>query len=182
MEAEREMNDFDLPKKSTMLEKSVCRVAYKVGDKQSTETGWLCSEDGWIITAGHIFVEDGERYSREEGVIQGAVLVKFPDLDEMPVQVLYAEKRNQEGIDFAVLSLTRRPSGMIPFCVNLDGRNQTGEIRIIGMGKILQGFLAPVRGYIEGSLVDVECGADSFLHISAENAVQPGYSLSLIHI
>lgn len=176
MEAEREMNDFDLPKKSTMLEKSVCRVAYKVGDKQSTETGWLCSEDGWIITAGHIFVEDGERYSREEGVIQGAVLVKFPDLDEMPVQVLYAEKRNQEGIDFAVLSLTRRPSGMIPFCVNLDGRNQTGEIRIIGMGKILQGFLAPVRGYIEGSLVDVECGADSFLHISAENAVQPGYS------
>lgn len=176
MEAEREMNVFDLPKKSTMLERSVCRVVRKVGDKQSTETGWLCSEDGWIITAGHIFVEDGERYLGKEGAIQGAVLVKFPDLDEMPVQVLYAEKRNQEGIDFAVLSLAQCPSGITPFCVNLDGRNQTGEIRIIGMGKILQGFFAPVRGHIEGSLVDVECGADSFLHISAENAVQAGYS------
>lgn len=176
MEEEREMNVFDLPKKLTMLERSICRVIRKVGNELSTESGWLCSEDGWIITAGHIFVEDGEKYSSKEGIIQGAVLVKFPDLDEMPVQVLYAEKRNKEGIDFAVLSLAQRPSGITPLCVNLDDRNQTGEIRIIGTGKILQDFFVPVRGYVEGNLVDVESGADSFLHISAENAVQAGYS------
>lgn len=170
------MSSFDLLGKSTRLESAVCRVVRKVGDKQLTETGWLCSEDGWIITAGHIFVNDGEIYSDKEAVIQGIVLVKFPNLNEMLAQVLYAEKRNREGIDFAVLRLTQCPNGITPLHVNLDNNGQTREIQIIGMGKILQGFLASTRGHIEGSLIDIECGADSFLHISAENAVQVGYS------
>lgn len=160
----------------TAPERAVCRVTFTIEGETQTETGWLCSEDGWIVTAGHIFVKDGEVYRGGTEGVSYTAGIKFPDCGEMTAQLLYAEKNNQDGIDFAVLSLPQRPAGLWPLRVNLDVWKWDGEIRIIGTGKLFQRFSAPVRGYIEGGLVDIECGGDSFLHVSAENAVQNGYS------
>lgn len=159
-----------------MLEKSVCQITYRSGEEGIKETGWLCSDDGWVITAGHAFVKEGEIYSGNTGAVTDSVRVKFPGLNEIPGQLLYAEKNNQEGIDFAVLSLMQPPAGIRPLHVILDSRNQAGDVQIVGAGSIFRGYFSSSTGYVESELVDIESGIVSFLHISAENAVQTGYS------
>ena len=163
-------------KDSVVLERSVCLVTWQTNESRNTGSGWLCSEDGWIITAGHIFVKDGTVFSNDTDIAAGTVSVKFPDCSEMSAKLLYAEKQNKAGIDFAVLSLTERPKKISPLYVNLEREYCTGKVCIVGMGQILQKYSVAAMGYIEGHLVDIVEGNDSFLHIVSENAVQPRYS------
>lgn len=174
----RAMSSSYLLRESTRLERSVCLVTRKTSTSRLTGTGWLCSEDGWIITAGHIFVQDGVTYSSDIDSTADTISVKFPDLCEMPAQLIYAEKRDREGIDFAVLCLIHCSilGRVLPLCVSLDSRYWTGEVRIAGVGSIYQSFTTAAMGYVESSMVNIEYATDSFLHIISENAVQKGYS------
>lgn len=170
------MNNMDLVQGTIGVERAICRVTRLTKTKRKTVTGWLCSEDGWVITAGHNFIEDGEVYSEGTDTTTDYIFVEFPEQDQIEAHLVYAEKRIPEGIDFAVLCLTSPPLKIQPFCVNLDRTYWSGEVRIVGYGALFQDIAKAAIGYVESSMVNIVHGNDSFLHISSEKAAQKGYS------
>lgn len=157
------------------IEKSVCRVIGQRDGSPQTGSGFLCSSDGWILTAGHIFLHDGETYNSASDTPRSAN-IKFPESINLSAQLLYAEKKNVEGIDFAVLSLQQSPKIILPLHVNLNNRVKAAKVHIAGIGTFDSRSVLGAEGTIESDMVDIESGARTFLHIVAENAVQEGYS------
>lgn len=159
------------------IEKSVCRVTEQKDGGSKTGSGFLCSIDGWVLTAGHIFLQDGETYNSATDAPRSAgINIKFPNSANISAQLLYAEKKNAEGIDFAVLSLQQSPRRILPLHVNLNDSVWPAKVHIAGIGTFISRTVSGAEGTIESNMVDIESGTQTFLHIFAENAVQEGYS------
>ena len=161
-------------KNTTHVERSVCQVT---GQKRGVSyicSGFLCSNDGWILTAGHLFVEDGETFLNTSTIHRNAT-IKFPGSAEFTALLLYAEKRNIEGIDFAVLRLQQKPEGILPLPTNINDEVWKGTVHIAGISSYASDS-SGAEGTIESNMVGFETGALTFLHIVAENAVKEGYS------
>lgn len=157
------------------VEKSVCQVTGQKDGGSQTGSGFLCSSDGWILTAGHIFLHDGETYNGTTDTPRSAS-IKFPGSANLSAQLLYAEKKNVEGIDFAVLSLQQSPKRILPLHVNLNNSVWPAKVHISGIGTFFSRSVSGAEGTIESNMVDIESAIQTFLHIVAENAVQEGYS------
>lgn len=157
------------------VEKSVCQVTGRKDGRPETGSGFLCSSDGWILTAGHIFLRDGETYNGATDTPRSAS-IKFPGTANLSAQLLYAEKKNLEGIDFAVLRLQQSPKRILPLHVNLNNSVWPAKVHISGIGTFFSRFVSGAEGTIESNMVDIESAIHTFLHIVAENAVQEGYS------
>lgn len=163
--------------------RAICLIEWEsvVNKRKTLATGWLCSEDGWIITAGHVFLEDGaislaNEEKIREGALEGQLHITFPDTDRLSARLLYAEKDNQKGSDFAVLCVEEGGGKIAPMPVNVTERYWNGEVSILGIGSADYKYAKPASGYAEGGMVDIIEGVDLFQHIICENAVQKGYS------
>lgn len=117
-------------------------------------------------------------YSSDTDVTSDVIYVKFPSLGEVTAKLLYAEKQDRKGIDFAVLcmEISPNPNKILPLHVNLYSEYFTGEVRIAGIGSVYESFSTAATGFVESNMVNIEDGTDSFMHIQSENAVQKGYS------
>lgn len=158
------------------LERAICKVIRENGSQPLIQTGWLCSEDGWIITAGHIFVENGVITESGADNFTDKIFVKFPGFNEIQVKLLYAEKQDEEGSDFAILQMMDFSEELTPLQVNINSNYWVGEVSIVGSGEYYPEFATAASGQIESRMVYIKYGRDSYLHISSENAVQSGYS------
>ena len=164
------MSNFELTKLS------FCKVQKR--DSSAAEcSGWLCSSAGWIISAGHLFVPDGQIYDANNGDEAQTASVQFPRcLSPLNAKLLYAAKDNQQGIDFAVLCLDAPLEGVRPLPVSVRPDSWAGRVRIVGIDYNIPNTVSSANGEIESSTLRLGFGNETFLRIQAENAVQRGYS------
>jgi hypothetical protein len=101
-------------------------------------TAWLVSDEGHLLTAGHLLGKENPRETVE---------VRFAE--DVPLtahKILWGYQREM-GIDFAVLKLATPPTNRRPLTISL-ARSVTGTFRLCGYGQ---------------SLVDLSIGKGEFL-------------------
>ncbi len=148
------------------MQQSSCKVIVNDGDVEGT--GWLCSNCGHIITAGHLFVEDKQ-------MLDSYVKVKvhFIGYNLVVANLLIAQRDDEKAIDYAVLKMEKLFSEMLPLHIDTS-LNVKGSVKICGFGNIFNA-LTYADGVIEGKAVRMD-GEAYWLKINAQNAVQQGYS------
>ena len=80
------------------IKKSVCRI-YEPALSSYQCTGWLCSVDGWIISAGHLFVNNGVVFDKQSTTNTRSVLVTFPSMKEQEAELLYQKNFQTRCLD-----------------------------------------------------------------------------------
>ena len=133
-------------KNPDFIKYSACIVSQNEAFDSSACSGWLCSTDGWIISAGHLFVSDREIYNERMANAESRfAYVKFPSSKPLKARLVYAEKNNMLGIDFAVL-LSEEDIEIHPLLVSNSSRAWTGRVHIVGIDHIASGFVTGSDG------------------------------------
>lgn len=157
------------------LQQSSCKVIVNVNGKQEEGSGWLCSNCGHIITAGHLFLED--KHELVEDVCVN-VEVHFVGYEPVKTFILTAHRDDNLGIDFAILKMEKIHKELQPFLIDFSlGIGQ--EVIIYGFGTNFSQTSTATYGKYEGEAISMD-GDSYWLKINAQNAVQRGYSGSAV--
>lgn len=149
------------------MQRSSCKVIVNEGEVSGT--GWLCSDCGHIITAGHLFAEDNQ-------VLSGGVKVQVYFLGDNPVaaDLLIAQRDDAKAIDYAVLKMREACGGKQPLYIDRS-LNPGGRVKVCGFGTVFDNVQTLADGIIEGKAICMD-GETYWLKLNAQNAVQTGYS------
>lgn len=111
--------------KDNLLAQATCAV---LRDGQPIGTAWLVSDEGYLLTAGHVL---GEETPLSE------VKVQFgDDIPRTATQILWYLQEEMK-LDFAVLKLIDTPTDCQPLPISL-ARSVTGAFKLYGYGKSLK--------------------------------------------
>jgi len=128
-------------------------------------TAWLVSEEGHLLTAGHLLGTENPRETLE---------VRFAeDIPLTAHKILWGYQREM-GIDFAVLKLANPPVNRRPLPISLS-RSVTGTFRLCGYGKTLVD-LSIGRGEFLGFYDRQNSPANRLLKLDSKQLGQGGYS------
>lgn len=98
-------------------------------------TAWLVSDEGHLLTAGHVLCIDREDEDQAcvNGVHKAGIKVQFSGGEPLPVTVLQSEFDKAQEIDFAVLKLKPYsiPSNSQPLPLSLE-ESFSGEFKLYG--------------------------------------------------
>ncbi len=149
------------------LQRSSCKVIVNGGEISGT--GWLCSDCGHIITAGHLFVEDKQ-------VLSGDVEIQVHFVGDNPVtaDLMIAQRNEEKAIDYAVIKMRESYDGKQPLYID-SSFNPEGNVKVCGFGTIFENVQTTADGFIEGKAICMD-GETYWLKLNAQNAVQQGYS------
>lgn len=151
------------------IQESSCKVIVSGDGAKIEGTGWLCSNSGHIITAGHLFVKDGQEFDN-----CAKVEVRFIGQNYIDVDVLTAQRDDKRRIDFAILKMRELCGGVEPLRIDSSSAPK-GLVKICGFGKVFNNESTIADGMIEGKAIRMD-GEAYWLKLNAQNAVQQGYS------
>jgi hypothetical protein len=128
-------------------------------------TAWLVSEEGHLLTAGHLL---GTENPRER------VEVRFPeDISQTAHKILWGYQREM-GIDFVVLKLEKPPVNRRPLPVSL-AKSVTRTFKLCGYGKTLVD-LSIGKGEFLGFYDRQNSSANRLFKLDSKQLGQGGYS------
>jgi hypothetical protein len=134
-------------------------------DSKVKGAAWLVSDEGHLLTAGHLL---GTEKPRE------TVEVRFPeDIPLTAHKILWGYQRDM-GIDFAVLKLANPPANRYPLPISL-ARSVTGTFRLCGYGQSLVD-LSIGRGEFLGFYDRQNSPANRLFKLDSKQLGQGGYS------
>ena len=114
-------------------------------------TAWLVSDEGHLLTAGHVLCIDGEDEDQAcvNGVHKAGIKVRFGDSDPVPVTILQNEFDKAQEIDFAVLKLSYIPGNRQPLPLSLE-ESFSGKFKLHGFDAQYLKSRTTGTGYFKG--------------------------------
>lgn len=115
-----------------LLSQATCAVLI---DDQTVATAWLISQEGHLLTAGHVLCKKDDNSESCENVYD-KIQVRFSN--DAPRQAYKVQWRFQKemGVDFALLKLTEIPQGRQPLPIS-SAESVEGTFRLYGYGTSL---------------------------------------------
>jgi len=162
--------------KELIIRKSVCKIS--VEGSTAYATGWICSDDGYIITVGHLFTGSLEKDVEIPSIsFKGDIKIEIDDHEQMIARFIVGRVSSDLNVDFAVLKVIgyTEPLNYAPLDVNEISPNNS-NIRICG--------------YSDNKKYDLSCkfegyadfGANNYkIAITSENTQVNGFSGSPIY-
>ena len=145
-----------------LLARAVCQVT--IGARAAMGTGWLLSDDGTILTAGHLLADDK---------IQ-SISVSFPDITTaVPARVVHSAHEPDLGVDFAVLAADV-PDGVPALPISLE-RAPRGSLISMGYGLTLRNISAAAGEFV-GPYDPQNSSANRLFRCRSIELAEEGYS------
>ncbi|MDR0493098.1 MAG: leucine-rich repeat protein [Nitrososphaerota archaeon] len=157
------------------LQLATCRVF--VGDK--TGTAWICSEEGHMLTAGHIFTDE-ENNEAIQRSFEKIIEVQFVDQKKISAKLVFGQCIRNKGIDFAVLqinntkNLPESPPIRLVESVNGDGF-------LVGYGETLDDSSFASGKFTLGGVTVSNSRANLLFRFDSSQAHDNGYSGSAVY-
>ena len=145
-----------------LLAQATCAVLL---ESQIQGTAWLVSDEGHLLTAGHILGKERPA---------ARVMIEFPDDTPREALVIQWHYDWETGVDFAVLKLVETVADRYPLPVYLAAE-VTGEMRLRGYGITLKDQ-SPGRGMFLGFLDPQNSFSNRLFLYSSSELGERGFS------
>ena len=154
------------------INKSTCQVIVK---ERGRGTGWICSSDGLIMTAGHIITGNRQETLKEDNHISVTVVING---QEYNARVLYCIYEDADRLaDFAVLEADDYSASQhfipVSFHGDIMSLSNGYRVSVYGFGERHPGICYPDQGEIVGTITQ---SGTPFLIIDCPRASQRGWS------
>ena len=168
------MNDYD------DWRSAVARVT---DTRDGFSSCWLASDEGHLITVGHLFGEDDVSYDiKEDTGVDWAngLMVQFPGSSPAPAKLLRARVDRSRYLDYAVLKIDTQaiPHDVRPIPISTS-ISDVHSIKMYGFGADKPDTRMAAVGRLEGWSEGLS--GESWLKVTCEDAVQQGYSGAAVY-